>query len=339
MDKLSSVKLAHGDGGAAAVRFVRQEILSRFDNSILNTLEDASWVEWDCSRIVISTDSYIVDPPIFPGGDIGKLAISGTINDLLAAGAAPRFLSFSLILTEGFPFAKLRHILDSASQTAESALVKIVAGDTKVLPSRAGTEIYINTTGLGYPIRSDKNFAVSHAQPGDNIIVTGSIGDHGFAIISTREGLGFEQRVISDCAPLHKLIGPLLNAYEGIRCLRDPTRGGIIGVLIDIAESSDVDVIVDEEMIPIKKEVRYGCEMLGLDPLNLANEGKFVIVVAPEQTNIVMAQLRQHSLGSESTVIGAVRQATLSHGHLYLRRQKTTRVVIRPEGQNLPRLC
>jgi hydrogenase expression/formation protein HypE len=339
MIETSTITLAHGDGEAATLRFIRDEILTRFGNPILDMLEDGSWITLDSIHVVVSTDSYIVEPPVFPGGDIGELAVSGTVNDLLASGAVPHYLTFSLILAEGFPLSMLRRILDSVRQTAQSAGIQIVAGDTKVLGKQANVGICINTTGLGLPIRLGKDYAVSNACAGDNIIITGSVGDHGFAVLSAREGLGFEQRIQSDCALLHELMIPLLNTFDGIHSLRDPTRGGLIGVLIDIAESSAVDVFVDEGAIPVKKEVHFGCEMLGLDPLNLVNEGKMVIVVAPGQTNEVIGQLRQHPLGDESAVIGTVQPALSSPGRLILRKDQVERVVVRPEGQALPRLC
>jgi hydrogenase expression/formation protein HypE len=289
--------------------------------------------------MVISTDSYVVDPPIFPGGDIGKLAISGTVNDLLASGAIPHYLTFSLIISEGFPHSALKCILDSAQQTAQAADVKVVAGDTKVLGKQNNVGIYINTTGLGIPIKSGKNYAVSNACPEDSVIVTGTLGDHGMAVLSAREGLGFEHRILSDCAPLHELMIPLLKACDEIRCLRDPTRGGVIGALIDITESSRVDVFVDEDAIPLKNEVRFGSEMLGLDPLSLVNEGKMIIVVSAAETEKVLAQLRQHPLGKASNVIGVIQKAHAPRGQLILKKGGTRRVVVRPEGQILPRLC
>lgn len=339
MSKDTMVTLAHGDGEAATLRFIREEVLTRFGNPVLNALEDGSWVTLDSVNVVVTTDSYIVDPPVFPGGDIGGLAVAGTVNDLVASGAIPRYLTFSLIMCEGFPLSTLRHILDSAQRTAQSAGVQIVAGDTKVLGKGASAGICINTTGLGLPVRPGRDYAVCNARAGDRVIVTGSIGDHGLAVLSLREGLGFEQRVQTDCAPLHELMIPLLDAYDGIHCLRDPTRGGLSGVLIDIAESSGVDVLVEQDAIPIKREVCFGCEMLGLDPLHLVNEGKMVIVVEPEQASAVLSRLRQHPLGEESTVIGTARKTLSSPGRLILRNGHVERVVVRPEGQALPRLC
>ena len=341
MNEFSNISLSHGDGGEITLQFIRQEILSRFGNPSLNLLEDGSKIDVDNISLVISTDSYIIDPPIFPGGDIGRLAVAGTINDLLACGAITYYLTLSLIITEEFPLATLRQILDSVQETSQSAGVKIVTGDTKVLEKDTNTKtgIYINTTGIGLPLRTDKNYAVSNAQIGDNIIITGSIGDHGLAVLSSREGLGFERRIYSDCAPLQELIIPLLKNIDGIRCLRDPTRGGLTGVLVDIAEASEVDVLVDESVIPIQPEVRFGCEMLGLEPLNLVNEGKMVIVVSSEDTKAAIAQLHQHPLGKESAVIGTVQKPQFLQGKFILKKQQQKYLIPRPKHQIFPRLC
>jgi hydrogenase expression/formation protein HypE len=335
----SMVTLAHGDGGAATLRFIREEILTRFGNPTLDSLEDGSWFTVGSTPLVVSTDSYVVYPPVFPGGDIGRLAVSGTVNDLLASGALPVYMTLSLILVEGFPIEQLERILDSAQQTARPVGVQIVAGDTKVLDRQAGSGIFINTTGLGLPIKPGKTFAVSNARAGDRIIVTGSVGDHGLAVLSAREGLGFEQRIRSDCAPLHELLVPLIDEFDGIRALRDPTRGGLVGVLIDIAESSSVDVFVERAAIPVKREVHSACEMLGLDPLSLVNEGKMVLVVDPEQADGVLARLRRHPLGYESAAVGTARVKRASTGRLFISQGGTNRMVPRPEGQPLPRLC
>ena len=339
MSESPSITLAHGDGGGVTMKFIRDEILNRFGNPILNVLEDGSWIPLKCEQVVISTDSYIVDPPIFPGGDIGKLAIAGTVNDLLASGALPLYLTLSLILTEGVPLSSLSVILDSAQQTAQAARVQIVAGDTKVLERQPKTGIYINTTGLGLPMAPRRNYAVSNAMPGDKIIVTGAVGDHGLAVLSAREGLGFETRVQSDCAPLHDLIIPILRVFDAIHSMRDPTRGGLLGTLIDIAESSTVELLVEREAIPIKSEVRFGCEMLGLDPLSLANEGKMVLVVAPEQADGVLAHLRRHPLGSESALIGEVLRQEFRGNCVVMKQGRTKRLAMRPAAQSLPRLC
>ncbi len=335
----SEITLDHGEGGQATARFIQEEILTRFGNPILNALEDGAWIPWDGTHVVVSTDSFIVDPPVFPGGDIGKLAIAGTVNDLLAAGAAPHSVTLSLILSQGLPLSLVRRVLDSARQVADSAGVQIVAGDTKVLPHKAGGGIYINTTGVGSPIRPGRDYAVSQARPGDCIITTGTMGDHGFAVLSYREGLGFESRVMSDCAALHEFVVPLLAAHDGIHCVRDPSRGGLVGVLVDIAEASEIDIEIEQSTVPIQKEVRLGCEMLGLDPLVLPNEGKMVVVVDPDQAGQILAFLRRHALSAQAEIIGTVREAKFSVGQLCMLNEGHRKVVLRPEGVPIPRLC
>ena len=333
------ITLAHGDGCGITSRFIRHEILKRFTNPVLNHLEDGSWVKWDASNVILSTDSFIVDPPVFPGGDIGKLAISGTVNDLLASGAVPRYFSLSLILTEGLPLDLIKKILDSAQQTALAANVQIIAGDTKVLERHVRAGLLINTTGIGTPIELGKDYSVSRVKSGDRIIITGSVGDHGLAVLSVREGLGFEQRVQSDCAPLHELLLPILHTFDGIRSMRDATRGGLLGVVLDMTEVSNVDILLEMDAIPIKPDVRHGCEMLGLDPLTLVNEGKMVMAVAASQADEILHQLRQHPLGQDSAIIGRVQSPSSLKGQLLLKSRRNRRVVLRPDGQNVPRLC
>jgi hydrogenase expression/formation protein HypE len=334
-----TVTLAYGDGCGITSRFIRHEILTRFRNPILNLLEDGSWIKWDAPHVILSTDSFVVDPPVFPGGDIGKLAISGTVNDLLASGAVPRCLSLSLILTEGLPLDLIKKILDSAQKTALAANVQIVAGDTKVLERHVRAGLLINTTGIGTPIQPSKDYSLSRVKRGDSIIITGSVGDHGLAVLSVREGLGFEQRVQSDCAPLQELLLPVLRMFDGIRSMRDATRGGLLGVALDMTEASNIDILLETDAIPVKPDVRYGCEMLGLDPLTLVNEGKMVMAVAADQADDLLHQLRQHPLGKESAIIGRAQPPSSSKGRLFLKGNRSKRVVLRPDAQNLPRLC
>lgn len=339
MSEMPTITLAHGDGCAATLRLIRDEILSRFGNPALNTLEDGAWITLNDTAVVVSTDSHVVDPPIFPGGNIGRLAISGTVNDLLASGAIARYLTFSLILTEGFPIPTLEQILDSASETASAIDVQIVAGDTKVVGNEGRSSIYINTTGFGLPLNRGKNYAVSGARAGDVIIITGTVGDHGLAVLSAREGLGFEQRVQTDCAPLTSLLIPVLRHCDNLHSLRDPTRGGLIEALIDMAEGSAVNIIIEQDAIPIKKEVFFGCEMLGLDPLSLANEGKMILAIDPLEAERALSLLHNHPLGGASAVIGRVVPASASQGQLVLKRNGALKAIARPEGNSLPRLC
>ncbi len=339
MSENSIIRLFHGEGGSATLKLIKEEILSRFGNPILNSLEDGCLISADSNNIIISTDSYIVDPIIFPGGDIGKLSIAGTVNDLIAAGAIPQYLTLSLILADGLEMTILRQILDSAKVTADSIGIKVVGGDIKVLKLNDQIRILINTTGFGIPIKEGTDFSVSNAQIGDDIILTGTIGDHSLAILSIREGLGFEQRVSSDCAPLSDLIIPLIKKLNSIHCLRDPTRGGVAGVLCDIAETSSVDLRIEEDKIPIKQEVLFGCEMLGIEPLRLVNEGKMIMVVDSKHTDEILRELRQNKLGIDSRTIGKVCKTTSSLGRVILRNGYKEKILHRLEGEPIPRLC
>lgn len=339
MNRDDRILLAHGDGGGLASRFIKEEIVKRFNNPSLNKLEDGSLIELDDRKNVISTDSFIVDPPVFPGGDIGKLSITGTCNDLIASGAIPRYLTFSLIISEGFPFPKLRDILDSAKKTAELIGVEVVAGDTKVLPALNDEFIYINTTGLGSKIRENCSFSISNACDGDKIIITGTVGDHGFSVLSLREGLGFESRVVSDCNSLHEMLIPLVRKFHEIQCMRDPTRGGLNGVLFDIAETTCNDILIEEKKIPVRHEVRIGCEMLGINPFQLVNEGIMVLVVSPAQAEEVLKELRKNSLGINSSIIGTVKKNNSPYGRVIMKGDHKKKIILRQQEQTLPRLC
>lgn len=339
MKNNSTIQLSHGEGGLATSRLIQKEIISRFGNPILDKLEDGCLIPVEGNQVVVSTDSFIVDPIIFPGGDIGKLSIAGTVNDIVASGAVPKYLTFSLILGVGLEISTFRQILDSAKVTADLANVKIVAGDTKVLKLSNQFKVIINTTGVGFLLKKDSDYSISNVKEGDDIIVTGNIGDHSLAVLSLREGLGFEQRVISDCASLDKLILPLIEKYDGIRSMRDPTRGGIAGVLIDIAEAANVDLHIEEKKIPVQHEVQFGCEMLGIDPLRLVNEGKMVVVADPEQSDEILEALSQNELGKQSKIIGKVRKAKNKLGRVIINNGKTNKLLTRLEGEPIPRLC
>ncbi len=339
MSTKPTIQVIDGDGGLAAIRLIRDEILPNFNNPYIKWLEDASRVPWIGEEVVMTSDSFIVFPPIFPGGDIGKLSICGSINDLVASGAVPRFMSFSMILANGLPVETLRQILKSAGETAHQAGIEVICGDTKVLDTGHKDEIIINTTGIGNPLVPPKNFSVRCTKPGDRILVTGTMGEHGLAVLSEREGLGFERRVRSDCAPLHELILPLIQEFPGIHSMRDPTRGGLLNVLIDIAEGSGVDVVVDKTTIPVRHEVNIACEMLGIDPLQLVNEGKMVLSIASEEAQAVLNRLHEHPLGKESAIIGYAQKAGSEAGRLFLKEDGRRKVTLRPEGNKIPRLC
>jgi len=332
------ISMADGAGGAASLRLIKNEILSRFGNPALNLLEDSSWISLGGRQLIVTADSHIVTPPIFPGGDIGSLSIAGTVNDLIASGAKPMFLTLSLIIGEGFPLRTLQKILDSIAYTANIAGVQIIAGDTKVVEERPEI-LFIHTSGFGLPLDPEKDYSVANAQVDDWIIVTGTMGDHGLAVLSHREGLGFEHRVESDCAPLNNLLLPILKEFDQIHSLRDPTRGGLIGALADIAESSGVDLLIWRDRIPVKAEVSFGCEMLGIDPLELVNEGKMVVVVSSSQLEALLFRLQSHPLARESNIIGKVQSLRGRTGQVLFDERNEIKLVQRPEGMPIPRLC
>ena len=329
-----------GAGCGRTARFIREEILTRFTAPALSELEDAAVVELNGAQVAISTDSYIVDPPIFPGGDIGRLAVCGTVNDLVASGATPRFLTFGLVMAEGTSWIEVRTTLDSAAAAAREAGVTIVAGDTKVVQESRALRLCINTTGIGTLVHAGRSYALRNAQPGDAIILTGTIGDHSLAVLSVREGLGFESRVQSDCAPLASMILPLLERHAEVRALRDVTRGGLRGVLCDLADNACVDLEIDLDAVPIQDEVRAGCAMLGLDPIDMVNEGKMIVVVEASRLDDVLKSLRGHRQGRASAVIGQVNERVdewpLVRAHHF---GVSPVILTRFEGQPIPRLC
>lgn len=290
------------------------------------------------SRLAFTTDSYVVNPLFFPGGDIGKLAVHGTINDLAMAGAEPLYLSAGFILEEGFPMADLHRIVASMAAAAAEAGVSIVTGDTKVVQRGKADQLFINTSGVGI-VRARWPLGQTQVQPGDQVLLSGPIGDHGVAILLAREALDIETTVQSDSAPLHTLVAALLDAAEeGVHCLKDPTRGGVATTLNEIALGSQVAIALDEQTIPIRAEVRGACEILGLDPLTIANEGKLLAVVAPERTDATLAAMRAHPLGNEAAIIGSVQPGPA--GMVFLRTDiGGTRVLDMLVGDPLPRIC
>jgi hydrogenase expression/formation protein HypE len=333
------VTLDYGEGGLKTQEFIFQEILKRFNNPILAKLDDGSVIDIHHKKFVITTDSFIVDPPIFPGGNIGKLAVTGTVNDLVACGSKPIYLTLSLIIPEGFSFSNLEIILDSLNETAKLSNIIIVCGDTKVVPQRDSSVLCVNTTGLGEPINKN-DYSTHNAKPGDKIIITGEVANHSLAILSIREGLGFENKIFSDCSNLDDLILPLLKRFDKINCLRDPTRGGLLGVLFDIIENSKVNAIINFGKIPVQKEVNFGCEMLGLDPLSLVNEGKMVIVVNKEQADDVLIELKKNIKAEKAAIIGEIQETrNVDLPQLILKKDEKNLLLKRPTGRTIPRLC
>jgi hydrogenase expression/formation protein HypE len=303
--KQGKITLDHGGGGRASRELVQRYFLPRFANPFLEKMDDSAVVDFPSGRLAVTTDCYVVDPIFFPGGDIGMLAVNGTVNDLSAQGAQPLFLSAAFILEEGFELADLERILISMALASREANVSIIAGDTKVVPKGKADKIYINTTGVGL-VQDGVNISGSNAKVSDKVILSGPIGDHGIAVLSQREGLAFETDLKSDCAPLNHMVGEILLVARGIHAMRDPTRGGVAASLNEIAAQSDVGIVLIEEAIPVKEEVRSACEILGLDPLYVANEGKLLVFVPPEHASKALETTRTNRHGRDAQIIGEV---------------------------------
>ncbi len=331
-----TIVMGHGGGGKLSNELVEHLFLPAFRNPALENLGDAAVFAVASGRLAMSTDSFVVQPLFFPGGSIGALAVNGTVNDLAVSGADPRFLSASFILEEGFPLNQLAAIVQAMAAAAATAGVQIVTGDTKVVERGHGDGCYINTAGLGI-LRDGIAVGPNRARPGDAILVSGTIGDHGMAIMSVREGLEFEIR--SDCAALNGMIAAVLDAAgPAVHAMRDPTRGGLASTLNEIATASGVGVAIDERAIPVRTEVQSACELLGLDPVYVANEGKAVFFVAPEAAERVLQVLRAHPLGSDAARIG---QVTAEHPRMLVARTQmgANRVIPLQIGEQLPRIC
>ncbi|MBX6311313.1 MAG: hydrogenase expression/formation protein HypE [Isosphaeraceae bacterium] len=337
------ILLGHGSGGLLTADLIQRLFLPAFGNEVLAALEDQATVRLPGShgaaapRIALTTDSFVVRPPFFPGGDIGRLAIHGTVNDLAVGGARPLFLSAAFILEEGLALADLKRIVTSMRQACDEAGVVLVAGDTKVVDRGKGDQVFISTTGVGL-VPEGRSLSIRNARPGDRILVSGTIGDHGIAIMSVREGIEFETVLESDTAPLHGLAEAILEACPRTRCMRDPTRGGLSSALNELATASGVGVELDEATIPLRPEVRGACEMLGLDPFYVANEGKLIAIVPPEDAGRALGAMRGHPLGRDAAIIGAV---VADHPGMVLLRSRVggERVVTLLAGEQLPRIC
>lgn len=331
------ILLSHGGGGQMMADLIDQVFLPAFDNPALNQKGDSAVVDLSGQRLAFTTDSFVVDPLFFPGGDIGRLAVCGTVNDLAAAGAKPLWLSASFILEEGLPQETLGQVCQSMSQTAEEAEVAIVTGDTKVVQRGSVDKMFITTSGVGM-VAENTNISGSHVRPGDVVLINGAIGDHGMAIMSQREGLGFEGEIASDTAPLADLVAQVLSATDQVHALRDPTRGGLATALDELARQSGVCIEIEEESVPIHDPVRAACEMLGLDPFYVANEGKMIVVVAPEAAESALTAMKDHRYGSEAAIIGQVLPEPA--GRVHLRTPWAgTRILDRYVGEQMPRIC
>jgi hydrogenase expression/formation protein HypE len=331
------ILIGHGSGGKLTARLIERTILPALSNPLLEQLDDQAFVPIKASRIAFTTDSFVVTPIFFPGGDIGELAVNGTVNDLAMGGAMPLCLSLSLILEEGLPIAELERVLASIRRAADSAGISVVTGDTKVVGRGSGDKIFVNTSGIGVP-RAGVDLGARRVRHGDFILVSGSIGDHGVAILSTREGLELEGDIASDTAPLHGLVAWILDASTDVHAMRDPTRGGLAATLVEIASRRGLGIEIDEPSVPVRGSVRGACELLGLDPMLVANEGKLVAFVPPEAKDRVLAAMREHPLGRDASVIGRV---TSAHGGTVVVRTATggDRILELPFAEALPRIC
>jgi len=335
------ILLAHGSGGQLSHELVERLFLKHFGNSTLARLDDAAVIQAPGTRLAFTTDSYVVSPIFFPGGDIGKLAVCGTVNDLSMSGATPLYLSVGFILEEGLPLAELEPVVASLAATAQSAGVQIVTGDTKVVDRGKADKLFINTAGIGV-VPTDVELGCDRVRPGDAILLSGAVGDHGMTIMSQREGLRFASPLMSDCAPLNGLVAAMLKeevqGARTIHCMRDPTRGGLATTLNEIAGKAGVGIEIDEYAIPVREAVRAACELLGLDPLYVANEGKLVAFVAPKAAEALLAAMRVHEYGQEAAIIGRV---TAEHASRVVLRTAlgARRIVDMLVGEQLPRIC
>ena len=331
------ILLAHGSGGKLSHDLIKQIFLPRFRNPFLEPLDDSAKITNRRGSIAFTTDSYVVNPIFFPGGDIGKLAVCGTVNDLSMIGAIPSYLSLSLIVEEGFSIELLKQIVSSIHETAEKAGVSIVTGDTKVVEHGAADQLFINTAGIGW-IRPGVSLSGVNAKPGDRILLSGYLGDHEMAVLSQREGFRFQGELKSDCAPLNDLVGKMLDACPSIRCLRDPTRGGLATTLNEIASMSNVGMVIEEEKVPVRESVKGISELLGLDPLYLANEGKLIAICPPSEAERLLEVMKSHPFGRNAEIIGRVTEEnrkrvtlhTLIGGH---------RILDMLTGGQYPRIC
>ncbi len=333
----NKILLSHGSGGKQANNLINDLFLKYFNNEIINEMNDSAQFALNSSKIAFTTDSFVVKPMFFNGGNIGKLAVCGTVNDLAMSGAKPLYLTSAFMIEEGFELEKLEFIVKSMAEAAKEAGVQIIAGDTKVVEKGGVDGVFINTSGIG-TIYENTNIKASNAKAGDVVIVNGTLGDHGMTIMCQRRGIDIQGDLKSDCAPLNSLVDSMLEVCYEIHVLRDATRGGVAAVLNEIADASKVSIELDENSIPISEEVKGSCELLGLDPLYVANEGKLCCFVPEAYASYVLEAMRKHSLGVNAAIIGKVVEQ--SSQKVYL---KTIiggkRIVDMPSGEQLPRIC
>lgn len=335
--KNGCIEMAHGSGGRAMAQLIQQLFVTAFDNEFLRQMNDQACFPSFSGRMVMSTDCHVVTPLFFPGGDIGSLAVHGTINDIAMAGAKPCYLAAGFILEEGFPLSDLKRIVDSMAQAARTAQVPIITGDTKVVEKGSGDGVFITTTGVGM-VPEGIHISAENACPGDKIMVSGTLGDHGVAVMAQRENLSFETSIESDTAALHELVAHMIAATPNIHVLRDPTRGGIAAALNEIAQQSSVGMMIHESSLPIQEQVQAACEFLGLDPLYIANEGKLIAICPAQDAENLLRAMRAHPLGKNAAIIGEI----IEDSHRFVQMQTGfggARVVDWLSGEQLPRIC
>ena len=333
-----TILMAHGSGGQLSHELVERVFVRHFANAVLADLNDAAVLQFSAGQLAFTTDSYVISPLFFPGGDIGRLAVCGTVNDLAVVGAEPLYLSAGFIIEEGLPVETLERVTISMAETARAAGVQIVTGDTKVVNHGAADRLFINTAGVGQ-VPSGMRLSPSNLCPGDQILISGTVGDHGMAVMMEREGLQLSSSLRSDCAPLNGLISDLLAACPGaVRCMRDPTRGGVVSTLNEWASAARVGIEIDETAIPVREQVRGACEILGLDPLYVANEGKVVVVVDPGYVEVALDALRAHPMGLDAAIVGRI---TGEHPRrvVLCTMLGSHRILDMLVGEQLPRIC
>lgn len=337
ISKYDTIQLAHGSGGRLMVELIDQMFIKIFKNDILDRMEDQASIKLDSDKIVFTTDSFVVDPIFFPGGNIGELAINGTVNDICMNGAKPMYLSAAFIIEEGFKIDDLYQIVISMKAAADKAGVKIITGDTKVVNKGSCDKLFINTSGIGVN-KEASLISSSNLQPGDLIIVSGTIADHGMAIMTSREGLSFETQIKSDCASLNTLVELMITTTKNISAMRDPTRGGVAATLNEFAQQSNVGIRIFADKIPVKENVKGACELLGIDPLFVANEGKLIAVVNKEDADLLVTNMRNHELGKDSCIIGEVVE---EHPGVVVKKTilGVEQIIDLPLGEQLPRIC
>ena len=332
------ITLAHGSGGKTTNKLIDKLFYKYFNNELLSQKNDSTVLPFINGKIAMSTDSFVINPIFFEGGDIGKLSICGTVNDICMSGAKPLYISVGFIIEEGLSINDLEKIVQSMAKTANEAGVKIVTGDTKVVEKGSCDKIYINTTGIGIIEEDNKYLSGDKVKPGDKIIISGTLGDHGMCIMNKRENLGFESNIKSDCCLLNELIKDILSASKNVRVLRDPTRGGLATTLNEIIEHSNVSIEIQEDKIPVKEEVAAMCDILGMDPLFIANEGKLVVIVDKNDADNVLSIMKKNPVGKASVLLGEV--INDGKNKLYLKTNiGGKRIINMPEGEILVRIC